>query len=182
MLYRLLKPLIWLLSIVVLLSFSSSALAVGVGVTPGKMEFRVYPGGMKAQTLSVINPSDEESQFVVYVEGEHEEWFRITPSEFTLGPHEVRGVEVAVAPPLSTFVTAEHHDFSVCVVSLPPGEDLNLGAGARVAAHVQLRGLPYLWSWGSSLMAVQWWIVTAVLAIALVAAVVVWRRRRAYNV
>ena len=182
MLYRLLKPLILLLSIIVLLLFSSSALAVGVGVTPGKMEFSLYPGGTQAQTLSVINPSDEESKFVVYVEGEHEEWFRITPGEFTLGPQETRAVEVAVSPPLSTFITTEHHDFSVCVVSLAPGEDLNLGAGARVAAHVQLRGFPYLWSWGSSLMAPQWWIVTAMLAIALVAAVIIRRRRRAYNV
>lgn len=174
MLYRLLKPLIWLLSIIVLLSFSSSALAVGVGVTPGRMEFRVRPGGMETQTLSVINPSDEESQFVVYVEGEHEEWFKITPGEFTLRPQETRGIEVAVAPPLATFIATKHHDFSICVVSLPPGEDLNLGAGARVAAHVQLLWFP--------LVAVQWWIVTAVLAIALVTAVIVWRRRRAHNV
>jgi len=171
MLYRSLKPLIWLLSIIVLLSFSSSALAVGVGVTPGKMEFRVRPGGIEAQTLSVVNPSDEESQFMVYVEGEHEEWFRITPGEFTLGPQESRGIEVAVAPPLTTFIATEHHDFSVCVVSLTPGYDLNLGAGARVAAHVQLLGLP--------LMAIQWWLVAAVLAVALVTAVIVWRRRRA---
>ena len=106
MLYRLLKPLILLLSIIGLLSFSSLALAAGVGVTPGKMEFRVRPGGVEKKTLCVINPSDEESQFLVYVEGEHEEWFKITPSEFTLGPQETRDIEVAVAPPFTAFIAS----------------------------------------------------------------------------
>lgn len=174
MLYRLLKPLILLLSIVVLLSFSSSALAVGVGVTPGKMEFRVHPGGTEAQTLSVVNPSDEESQFRVYVEGEYGEWVKITPGVFTLGPQETRGIEVAVAPPLAALTTTKHHDFSVCVVSLTPGEDLNLGAGVRVAAHVQLLWFP--------LVAIQWWLAAAVLAAALVTAVIIRRRRRAHHV
>ena len=173
MLHRLLKPLILLLSIIGLLSFSSSALAVGVGVTPGKMEFRVHPGGIEAQTLSVINPSNEESQFLVYVEGEHAEWFKITPSELTLGPQETRGIEVAVAPPFTAFIATGHHDFSICVVSLPPGYDLNLGAGVKVAAHVQLLEFP--------LMAIQWWLVAAALTVALVTGVIVRRRRRAHN-
>lgn len=173
MLYRLLKPLILLLSIIGLLSFSSSALAVGVGVTPGKMEFRVRPGGIEAQTLRVINPSDEESQFLVYVEGEHEEWFKITPSEFTLGPQETRGIEVAVAPPLTAFIATENHDFSICVVSLPPGYDLHLGAGVKVAAHVQLLEFP--------LMAIQWWILTAVFVIVVAIGLSFWRRQKARN-
>ena len=175
---RLVKAAVILLPIIGILLAASSALAAGVGVTPGKMEFRVPPGVIDKKTLYVINPSDEESKFLVYVEGEHKEWFKIMPSEFTLGPEETRSVEVAVAPPFTAFIASGHHDFSICVVSLPPGYNLNVGAGARIAAHVQILGLPYLLSWVSSLMAIQWWIVTALLIIALIIGIIVGRRWR----
>jgi hypothetical protein len=170
MLSRPVKAAVVLLPIIGLMLAASSVLAAGVGVTPGKMEFRVRPGGMEVQTLSIINPSDEELQFLVYVEGEHEEWFKVTPSEFTLSPRENRDIEVAVTPPITAFIDAKDHDLSICVVSLLSGYNLNVGAGVKVAAHVQLLEFP--------LMAVQWWIVTAVLIVALVMGIIVGRRRR----
>jgi len=167
MLCRLLKLLI-LLSIIGLLLFPSSALALGIGVAPGKMEFSLRPGGTESQTLHVINQSSQKSEFQVYVEGSNKEWFEITPGEFTLSAQETKGVEIKVNPPLTT--TPEDHDFAICVVSVPPGSDLCVGAGVKVPTHVQILELP--------VMAIQWWIVSAVLAAVVAVGMLVWWIRK----
>jgi len=148
---------------------NSSALALGVGVTPGNMEFKVSPGEVETQTLYVINQSEEHSRFNVYIEGEHTEWFKITPSEFITGPGEDRGVEIAVSPP----VTASSGDLgvSICVVSMPAGSELRVGAGIRVQTHVEIEGSP--------VVSIQWWILSVVFVIACVIGIVVWRYRSA---
>jgi len=168
--HRLPRPLVLLLSIAALLLFPWSALAAGIGVAPGKMEFSIRPGSMATQTLYVINQSDQESLFQVYVEGEKEEWFKITPSEFILGPQATKSVEIGVAPPLTA---TESHDFSILVVSLPPDNDLRLGVGVKVAARVQLLEFP--------LMAIQWWLVIAALVVTGGIGLFFWRRRKAHH-
>ena len=165
--YRLLKTWILPVSLIVVLSCPSPALAAGIGVTPGRMEFNVQPGGMEMQTLHVINQSNEERQFQVYVEGEYGEWFQITPGEFALGPQETGSVEIGVAPPRTA---RESQDVYVCVVSLPTGGDLRVGAGVKVATHVQLLGLP--------LLTVRWWIIAVIIAVAVGIGLLVWWRRR----
>ncbi|MBE0480698.1 MAG: hypothetical protein IBX68_06945 [Dehalococcoidia bacterium] len=146
---------------------TSQVWAAAVGVTPGEMEFSLRPGGSQARTLHVLNPSDQALAFHVYVEGRNSEWFRVTPDEFSLGPQEVLNVEILVAAPL--FSSGEH-EVEVCVVSVPPDSTLRLGAGVKVSAHVRIEGAP--------LMAVQWWILLAVITAALLAGgVVLWRRR-----
>ena len=167
MLSRLFKVSIVMLPIMGLLLGTSSALALGVGVAPGKMEFKVRPGGSEVQTLYVINQSDQETEFQVYVEGKNKNWFEITPSQFTLKAKETRGVEIAVAPPLITI--PGDHDFSMCVLCLASEPDLRMGAGVKVPAHVQITG---------PIMAMELWIATAVSISALVLGIVVGRRRR----
>jgi len=110
MLYRVLR-LSLLLVVLSLIIFPSQVLAFGLGVAPGKMEFSVRPGGTEVQTLSVINQSDRESLFRVYIEGEYEEWFLISPSEFTLAPQQSKDVEIVVSPP---FTASAEHEFSIC--------------------------------------------------------------------
>ena len=146
----------------------SPALAMGLGVTPGKMNFNVRPGGNEFQILYIINQSDRPSDFEVYIEGKNVKWFKVTPDEFSLGAHEVNGVEIVLSPPLTA--KPQQYEFSVCVVSLPPGSDLRLGAGIKVPAQVQITELP--------VMPIQWWIVFAVIISAVSAGITVWRKRK----
>jgi hypothetical protein len=171
MLRRLLKASIVMLPIIGLLLCTSSALALGVGVAPGKMEFQVRPGSTEVQTLYVINQSDQESEFQVYVEGKNKNWFEITPSQFILKAKETKGVEIAVAPPLITI--PGDHDFSMCILCLASEPDLRMGAGVKVPTHVQITELP--------VMAIQWWIVAAVFVIAAAIGLLFWWRRRSHN-
>jgi len=159
----------FLLVVLSLIIFPSQVLALGLGVAPGKMEFNVRPGGTEVQTLHVINQSNQESQFQVYVEGEFEEWFLITPGEFTLAPQQSKGVEIVVTPPLTA---SAEHDFSICVVSLPSGSNLRIGAGVKVPTRVQILEFPVALILGCG--------VTS-LVLVLLAGILMWRRRKAHN-
>jgi len=167
---RLSKVLIVILPAIGLLLCTSSALAFGVGVAPGKMEFSLRPGDTDTQTLHVINQANQASEFKVYFEGGNEEWLIITPGEFTLDSQGTKSVEIMVAPPLMT--EPEEYDFSICVVSTPPNSDLSIGAGIKVATHVQITELP--------LMAIQWWIASAVILVMVAVGLLVlwWRKAR----
>jgi len=168
MLYKVLR--LTLLSVVLsLIIFPSPVLALELGVTPGKLDLSVRPGGTEAKTLNVINQSNQESLFRVYVEGEYEEWFLITPGEFTLASQQSKDVEIVVAPPLTA---SDEHDFSICVVSLPPGSDLRIGAGIKVPAHVQILEFPIALILGCGITA---------LALVLLAGILIWRRRKVRN-
>ncbi len=165
---RLLKASIVLLPIIGALLTASSALALSVGVAPGKMEFNVRPGSTEVQTLHVINQSDQETQFQVYVEGGNQGWFEITPAEFTLKPQDIKAVEITVAPPLIT--TPGEREFTTCVVCLPPGADLRIGAGVKVPTHVQITDFP--------IMPLELWLAAGVFALALILGIIVGRLKR----
>ncbi len=168
---KLAKASVVLLPIIGILLAASSALALSVGVAPGRMDFNVRPGGTELQTLNIINQSEQASQFQVYVEGGNEGWFKITPAEFTLNAGEVRGVEIAVAP--SLFTVPGNHDFDMCILCLPPEAELRIGAGVKVPTHVQVTEFP--------IMALQWWIASAALLLALIIGIIVgWRIRARY--
>lgn len=169
---RLFKASLVLLPVIGMVLAASSALALSVGVAPGRMDFKVRPGGSEAQTLNVINQSDQASQFQVYIEGGNEGWFDINPAQFTLNAGEVRGVEVAVAP--SLFTIPGDHDFELCILCLPPETELRVGAGVKVPTHVQVTEFP--------IMALQWWIATTTLLLALIIGLLVgWRLRARYG-
>jgi len=160
---KLVKASAVLLPIIGIVLAASSALALSVGVAPGKMDFTVRPGGTEVQTLNIINQSEQASQFQVYVEGGHQGWFEIKPAEFTLNAGEVRGVEIAVAPPLVT--AAGDHDFDMCVVCLPPEAELRVGAGIKVPTHVEVTEFP--------VMALGWWIAIAATLLVLIIVIIV---------
>ena len=160
---KLVKLFIVLLPVIGLVLAASSALALSVGVAPGRMDFEVRPGGTEVQTLNIINQSDQASQFQVYVEGGNQGWFEINPAEFTLNAGEVRGVEIAVAP--SLFTAAGDHDFDMCVVCLPPETELRVGAGVKVPTHVEVTEFP--------IMALGWWIAIAAALLVLIIVIIV---------
>jgi len=160
---KLAKASILLLPIIGIALAASSALALSVGVSPGRMDFTVRPGGTEVQTLNVINQSGQPSHFQVYIEDGNQGWFEITPEEFTLNGGEARGVEIAVAP--SLFTTAGDHDFDMCVVCLPPETELRVGAGVKVPTHVQVTEFP--------VMALGWWIAIAAALLVLIIVIIV---------
>ena len=156
------------LAIIITILIPSSVWSMGLGVSPGKMEFSVRPGGTESQILQIINQSDSPSDFEVYVEGENAEWFKVTPGEFTLGANEVNEVEIVLSPPLTA--EPQQYELSVCVISLPPGSDLRLGAGIKVPTQVQVTELP--------VMSIQWWVVSAVILVVVAAGITVWWKRK----
>jgi hypothetical protein len=132
----------------------SMVLASGVGVTPGKLEFSVRPGGKSTQDLQVFNQSDQISKFQLYVEGFDETWFEISPAEFTLNPHEIKTVQVAFTPSITA--APENTTIQLCIVSLPQDADLRIGTGIKLKTTVTITELP--------IMTIQWWIVSTAIA------------------
>jgi P pilus assembly chaperone PapD len=166
---RLFKALIVMLLVVVTLWCASSpALALGIGASPARMVFNVRPGSSELQTLSIVNQDNQVSNFEVYVEGQNDKWFTITPAKFTLNGQERKSVKIDLAPPI--FTEPQEYDVSICAVSMPPGSDLHVGAGVKVSAHVQIIKLP--------LMAIQWWIVSVVILAVMVIGLIIWGRCR----
>jgi hypothetical protein len=150
---------------------ASPADAAGLGVTPGRLAFSVRPGGTELQTIYIINQDDRVSDFEVYPEVGYE-WLTVTPGRFSLGGYERRGVAISLAPPLST--DPGTYDLNICVVSMPPGGDLRIGAGVKVPARVQVTDLP--------VMSMQWWLVAAIILGVLAAGTgILWWRRRRYG-
>jgi len=166
---------VFLLLIAFSVLFPSQVQALGVGVAPHELELEAYPMGSTASELTVINTSTEEGLYQVYVEGESEEWFSITPAEFVLGPNSSQVVEVAVSPPLTAH--GEYHA-SICVVSLVSASELKVGCGVKVTVRIVIIPPPPIGRvaeimQGPSLL----WIIIAVAA-AVVTGVVIGRRRR----
>ena len=164
-----------LLTLTFLMLLSTPVLALGLGVSPAKLDFSVSPGGNEKKTLNVINQSDTEAQFQVYVEGEYEEWLVIKPDEFALAPYQTEEIEIKVKPPFNA--TGEHR-CSVCVVSLSPDSGLRIGTGIKVPVQISLTGLPVVMG-GVPVMVVVLSGIAAV--IILVSGILIWRRRRRAN-
>lgn len=128
-----------LTAVVLLLTTSTAALAVGIGVTPGKLNFNIEAGDSESQTLYVNNPESGCSEFEIYTEGANEEWFNIEPASFTLASQEQKGVEITISPPPSA--APQEYNLSICIVSRSPDSDLIFGAGVKVQTHVQITGV-----------------------------------------
>lgn len=121
-----------ILGLLISLLVTSSAVASGVGFTPGKLEMDRSPEGMCA-TLHIINTGTETSNYFVYAEEPGVGWFEISPSEFSLGPSENMPIEIMLSPehiPLGEFHT------KICVVAFADTADARVGAGAKVPVHI----------------------------------------------
>ncbi|MFC1871085.1 hypothetical protein ACFLYF_01595 [Chloroflexota bacterium] len=165
MLRGILKLLLLLLLTGIVL-FPSPAMALGLGIAPGKLDFTVRAGGTEVKMLNVINQSDQTSEFHLYVEGKNDEWFAINPGEFILPPGQSKAVEVTVAPPLTA---SDEHELTICVVSLPPGSELRIGAGVKVPAHIRILEFPLALIAGAG---------AAFVLLVLLIGTILWRRRR----
>ena len=164
-----------LISSLGLLLFPSQVQALGVGVSPHELELEAYPLGSTASSFTVINASDEEGLYQVYVEGEGENWFSIAPAEFMLDPDSSQVVEVVVSPPLTAF---GEYNTSICVVSLVPASQLKVGCGIKIPTHIVITAPPPLGGVAGITKGLPlFWIVIAVVT-AVVIGVIIRRRRR----
>ncbi|MDD5591198.1 MAG: hypothetical protein PHY18_04655 [Dehalococcoidales bacterium] len=122
--------------------FPDPTQAAGVGVSPHKLDVEVQASSSTSGFINVINNSDEELIYVVYVEEEDlSEWFSITPQEFTLEPGRYREVHLDISPPGKT---SGDYQTDVCIVGLVHNSELRIGCGVKVPVniHVLPAGLP----------------------------------------
>ncbi|MDY6893179.1 MAG: hypothetical protein SVO26_05630, partial [Chloroflexota bacterium] len=108
--------------------------AGGVGASPKELHFETHSTD-STRLLTVVNTGSNVSDYSVFVEGEYEEWFEITPSTFTLKPGENKEVAITLSPPL---LASGDHDATICVVSFEPSSGLNIGTGIKVPARMTL--------------------------------------------
>jgi len=159
----------------------SQVQALGIGVAPSKLELKAYPLGSATSSIDVINASNEKSLYQVYVEGESENWFSITPAEFVLAPQDSQEVKIAISP--SLIASGEYHA-TICIVSLVAASELKVGCGVKIPVHMQIIPPPPLATIGINLtglpLLVVLGIVTLLLA-ALVAGIPIWIRRKTYE-
>ena len=172
---------VFLLLIVFLVLLPGQAQALGIAVAPHELELEAYPFGSATSSLRVFNTSDEKSQYQVYVEGEVEQWFSITPEEFVLDPQDSQEVRIVVSPSLTA---SGEYSASICIVSLIPASELKVGCGVKIPAHIRIISPPPLATMGINLTGPPLLVmvgVAALLFVALIAGIFIWRRRKAYE-
>jgi uncharacterized membrane protein len=165
---KLLKTAILILPLLCIIILSSPVFALGIGVTPGKLNFDVSPGSTTSQTLNIVNQSDSETTFRIYTDDDFKEWFNIQPAEFVLGAHKIKDVKVVVSPPL--MAKQNLHSATIYIISTPPESKLQLGAGIKVVANVQI--MPTV------LLRVELWIIAGGALLAIILGILIWRKYR----
>ena len=122
--------------------FPDPVQAAGVGVAPHKLEVEVLPSRSVSGVINVINNSEEELTYRVYIEKEDlRSWFIISPPEFTLEPGQYREVRLDISP---SGKASGEYKANVCVVGLVHNSELRIGCGVKVPVniHVLHAGLP----------------------------------------
>lgn len=165
----------------VVMLYSGSVQATGVGVSPHRLEVEVNLSGVVSSSISVVNTSDEESLYQVYIEGEDlRSWFYISPWEFVLEPESCQEVQIDISPPA---MASGEYETNVCVVGLIHASELKVGCGVKVPVRIKITA-PLLFSvmginvTKPCLLAAATGVVAGV-----VAGAVAWRKRkrRAYE-
>jgi hypothetical protein len=121
-----------LIIIILCFIFTQTVSAIGVGITPGSLNFNVQAGGSDTKSLFVINTGTDVSNYKVYVDEDYADWFDISPDNFNLSTSENKEVILKIKPPLS--VKGEF-DFKVYAVSSSPSSDFSVGSGIKVPVH-----------------------------------------------
>ena len=126
---------VFLIFIILYLVSLQSVSAIGIGVTPGTLNFSVQVGISDTQSLHVINTGTEVSNYRVYVDENYADWFDISPDNFTLGANENKEVILTLTPSLSS---KGEFDFKIYAVSSSPSSDFSVGSGIKVPVHANV--------------------------------------------
>jgi len=153
--------------------------AIGVGVSPHELEVEVHPSGLVNGSISVVNTSEEESLYQVYIEeGALSSWFHIGPREFVLEPGGYQKVQIDISPPE---IAPGEYETKVCVVGLIHTSELKVGCGVKVPVLIRVLPLGLLGKVSGALPGELSGTALLVIIISVatpVAAVVFLRRRR----
>ena len=169
----------FLLFILLVFLLSSQAQAAGIGVAPPQLELEAHPLGSTDGSINVLNPSSEKSLYNVYVEGDCQEWFSITPAEFVLDPQGSQKVMITLSPPL---IASGEHDVSVCIVALTPASELKAGCGVKIPTHIHVIAPPPLSTLGINVTGLPLLGIGGATLTGMITGIVVWRRRRFHEV
>ena len=181
MLIKVVRLFLLFIVIAFLVSLPRQVQALGIGVAPHQLRLEAYPLGSATSSLDVFNTSNERSEYQVYVDGECENWFSITPEEFLLDAHSNQEVTIVVSPPLTAF---GEHSTTICVVSLTPASKLKVGCGVKIPVYIEITPPPPLAMLGINVTGLPLLVMVgtaALLIVALVVGIFIWRRRKAYE-
>jgi len=136
------KPLIWLPLVITILWLLTPLPVSALGVTPGELDFALEPYGQDTETLRVVNDENQEQNYRIYADEEHEGWFTISPQEISLAPQQSSEIEITVAPPPNT--TGEHTAF-IYITPVKPSDGLQVALGIKVRADITVNTPEYGW-------------------------------------
>lgn len=109
--------------------------AIGVGISPGNLNFSTQVGSSDSKSLFVINTGTEDSSYKVYVDKEYANWFDITPDNFTLSANKHKEVILKLKPPISA---KGEFDFKAYAVSSSSSSDFGVGSGIKIPVHASI--------------------------------------------
>jgi hypothetical protein len=115
------------LAIIIGAGLARPVLAVGVGVNPSSLDFKIESAGGAHNQLTVTNPSQEPGLFIISLD-DLANWFTISPAELRLEAGESQQVEITVKPEkVGSFAT------SLSVIGYPlDTREFKAGSGLKV--------------------------------------------------
>lgn len=161
---------------------AGTASAKGFGLSEYELRFnRSLPERVKS--FKVINLGESPSSYHVYVEDAYKQWFDISPQAFILSPDQFEEVTVTLRPPEDA---GGDHVVMINVMEVAEDSGLNLGVAIRIVAHVSAtlaasEALPPGQTGEGereTLIRFSLWIGLAVVLLAVMIAIIVWRWRR----
>lgn len=135
------KPQVIILFLALLfLLFSQSALAVGVGVKPDKIDLNITAGKETQTEILVINVAEQPAIYEIYLDA-LEKNITISPNEFQLDPDATQIVKLNIKiNSLGKFAT----NLSVVARPLSAG-GLTAASGVKIPLTVTTSGIPLWW-------------------------------------
>ena len=122
-----------------LLLFPTPTSALGLGISPGKLEIHAVSGSYSNTKLVIINTGTTKLKYRVYTKEEvYKSWINIKPVEFILQRGENRTVDILIEPPPGA---GGQHKAHICIISILPnykGEGLAARAGIRVPVTLNI--------------------------------------------
>ena len=97
--------LLLLILLMLLITLTQNALALSIGVSPGKLEFLdVLQAGYAEKTITVSTQSDENISVAYEVTGDISNWIKMEPDEkaFIISKSEPKRLKVIIQPPQDT--------------------------------------------------------------------------------
>jgi P pilus assembly chaperone PapD len=116
-----------------LLIFTTSACAIGVGVHPAKIEFKIEDWKNVQKNITVSNPEDIDLTFKVYAENEFKERVNISESLFSLKPQQTKQVNILFMPAADD---AKELILKIYVLAMESDGGSNIGSGVKIPVRI----------------------------------------------